>query len=169
MDDNLPDQAFIEWLRKHAENEPHIEGYPTHRRNCLIAIAVADGSQSLKDIADRHHLSRERVRQIHAKLWRVRDGELRYAAKLAEEAKTPVDTRMINWNGFSMRSMNCLRNEGITTNDALRAKTSTELLRIANLGQKSLREIVEYLDDLGWQLKDWELDRDWFKAKWRKL
>ena len=48
---------------------------------------------------------------------------------------------------LSVRSANCLRNEGIEYLGQLIGKTSTELLRTPNFGKRSLEEIRESLWD----------------------
>jgi len=58
--------------------------------------------------------------------------------------KKPVDRLEL-----SVRSMNCLKNDGINYIEDLVQKTAVELLRAPNFGRKSLDEITESLEMLG--------------------
>jgi DNA-directed RNA polymerase subunit alpha len=53
---------------------------------------------------------------------------------------------------LSVRSSNCLRNDGIVYIGELVQKTEEEMLRTPNLGRKSLNEIMEILSQLGLHL-----------------
>ena len=53
---------------------------------------------------------------------------------------------------LSVRSMNCLKNDGINYLEDLIQKTPGELLRAPNFGRKSLNEIIEALKMLGLEL-----------------
>ena len=53
---------------------------------------------------------------------------------------------------LSVRSMNCLKNDGINYIEDLVQKTAVELLRAPNFGRKSLDEITESLGMLGLRL-----------------
>ncbi len=53
---------------------------------------------------------------------------------------------------LSRRTINCLRNAGITRIYQLISKTGEELLEVKNFGQKSLSEINEKLDKFGFTL-----------------
>ena len=50
---------------------------------------------------------------------------------------------------LSQRSSNCLRRAGIQTVAELASKTEEELIKVKNLGRKSLKEIKDKLEDLG--------------------
>lgn len=54
---------------------------------------------------------------------------------------------------FSVRTINCLKKEGITTVGELAALSEDELLRLRNFGRKSLTEVREKLTELGIPLK----------------
>lgn len=53
---------------------------------------------------------------------------------------------------FSVRSRNCLANEGIRYVFQLVGRTERELLNVRNLGRKSLNEIQEVVEELGLHL-----------------
>ena len=61
--------------------------------------------------------------------------------------KKPIDRLEL-----SVRSMNCLKNDGINYIEDLVQKTAVELLRAPNFGRKSLDEITESLGMLGLRL-----------------
>lgn len=50
---------------------------------------------------------------------------------------------------LSVRSYNCLKRAGIQTVDELIQKTEDELMKVRNLGKKSLKEVKEKVYDLG--------------------
>ena len=54
---------------------------------------------------------------------------------------------------LSVRSYNCLKRAGINTVSELTNKTSDEMMKVRNLGRKSLEEVLEKLKDLGLKLK----------------
>ncbi|MCL1872486.1 MAG: DNA-directed RNA polymerase subunit alpha [Clostridiales bacterium] len=54
---------------------------------------------------------------------------------------------------LSVRSYNCLKRAGIHTTHELAAKTEEEMMKVRNLGRKSLEEVVAKLESLGLTLK----------------
>lgn len=57
---------------------------------------------------------------------------------------------------LSVRSYNCLKRAGIHTVEDLTRRTEEDMLKVRNLGRKSLEEVVKKLDDLGLNLKTQE-------------
>ena len=55
---------------------------------------------------------------------------------------------------MSVRSYNCLRRAGINTVKDLTEKTEDDMLKVRNLGKKSLEEVLKKINDLGLKLKD---------------
>lgn len=53
---------------------------------------------------------------------------------------------------FSARSNNCLRRAGINTVDDLTQKSEEDMMKVRNLGKKSLKEVKDKLDELGLSL-----------------
>ena len=53
---------------------------------------------------------------------------------------------------LSVRSYNCLKRAGINTVEELCSKTPEEMMKVRNLGKKSLDEVLEKLDELGLKL-----------------
>ncbi|MDO4746630.1 MAG: DNA-directed RNA polymerase subunit alpha C-terminal domain-containing protein, partial [Bacillota bacterium] len=57
---------------------------------------------------------------------------------------------------LSVRSYNCLKRAGINTVDDLQKKTLEEMMKVRNLGRKSLEEVINKLDGLGLKLSSEE-------------
>ena len=53
---------------------------------------------------------------------------------------------------LSVRSFNCLKRSGISTVGDLANKTETDMMKVKNLGKKSLEEVIAKLHDLGLDL-----------------
>jgi len=53
---------------------------------------------------------------------------------------------------LSVRSFNCLKRAGINTVEDLVSKTEEEMMKVRNLGRKSLEEVIEKLHSLGFSL-----------------
>lgn len=54
---------------------------------------------------------------------------------------------------LSVRSYNCLKRAGINTVEQLTAKSEDEMMKVRNLGKKSLEEVIHKLHELGFSLK----------------
>ncbi len=54
---------------------------------------------------------------------------------------------------LSVRSFNCLKRAGINTVEDLISKTEDDMMKVRNLGRKSLEEVVEKLESLGYKLR----------------
>jgi DNA-directed RNA polymerase subunit alpha len=54
---------------------------------------------------------------------------------------------------MSVRSFNCLKRAGIDTVEDLTKKTESEMIKVRNLGKKSLEEVIQKLESLGLTLK----------------
>ncbi len=57
---------------------------------------------------------------------------------------------------LSVRSFNCLKRAGINTVEDLIAKSQEEMMKVRNLGRKSLEEVIAKLDSLGFNLSSEE-------------
>ncbi len=57
---------------------------------------------------------------------------------------------------FSVRSFNCLKRAGINTVEDLISKTEDDMMKVRNLGRKSLEEVINKLLSLGLALRDEE-------------
>lgn len=63
---------------------------------------------------------------------------------------------MIEDLDLSVRSYNCLKRAGIQTVDELTQKTEDEMMRVRNLGKKSLKEVRDKLIELGMGFKSFD-------------
>ena len=70
-----------------------------------------------------------------------------------DDAKEKVLEMNIDELELSVRSYNCLKRAGINTVEELCSKTSEEMMKVRNLGRKSLEEVLAKLKELGLQLK----------------
>ncbi len=69
-----------------------------------------------------------------------------------EPAKDKILEMTIEELDLSVRSYNCLKRAGINTVDDLISKTEEEMMKVRNLGRKSLEEVVTKLDALDLKL-----------------
>ena len=70
------------------------------------------------------------------------------------ESQAKIYEMVIEDLDLSVRSYNCLRRAGINTVKDLIEKTEDDMLKVRNLGKKSLEEVMKKIDDLGLKLKD---------------
>ena len=63
---------------------------------------------------------------------------------------------MIEDLDLSVRSYNCLKRAGIQTVEELTQKTEDEMMRVRNLGKKSLKEVKDKLIELGYGFKSFD-------------
>ena len=71
----------------------------------------------------------------------------------AEVKKVKVLERTIEELDLSVRSFNCLKRAGIDTVEDLIERTEEDMMKVRNLGRKSLEEVILKLDSLGLCLK----------------
>ena len=57
---------------------------------------------------------------------------------------------------LSVRSYNCLKRAGINTVEELTNRTPEDMMKVRNLGRKSLEEVLAKLDELGLSLSKGE-------------
>ena len=55
---------------------------------------------------------------------------------------------------FSVRAYNCLKRANLLTLRDLTEKTENEMMKIRNLGKKSLKEVLDKVNDLGLEFKE---------------
>lgn len=70
-----------------------------------------------------------------------------------EDDKGKVLDMSIDELELSVRSYNCLKRAGINTVEELTNKTSDDMMKVRNLGRKSLEEVLAKLKELGLQLQ----------------
>ena len=71
-----------------------------------------------------------------------------------EDPKAIALEKTIEELDFSQRAYNCLKRDGINTLQELVSKSETEIMKIRNLGKKSLKEVLDKVRDLGLTLHD---------------
>lgn len=70
-----------------------------------------------------------------------------------QDTKTKVLDMSVEDLDLSVRSYNCLKRANIHTVEDLTKRTEDDMLKVRNLGRKSLEEVVKKLEDLGLGLK----------------
>ncbi len=70
-----------------------------------------------------------------------------------DDSKTKVLEMTIEELDLSVRSFNCLKRAGINTVEDLTNRTEEDMMRVRNLGRKSLEEVVAKLESLGLSLR----------------
>ena len=73
-----------------------------------------------------------------------------------QESPSKGQQMMIEDLDLSVRSYNCLKRAGIQTVDELTQKTEDEMMRVRNLGKKSLKEVKDKLAELGLGFKSFD-------------
>ena len=80
-------------------------------------------------------------------------GGLEMMVEKEEEKKTKVLEMTIDELDLSVRSYNCLKRAGINTVDELIQRDEVDMMKVRNLGRKSLEEVRQRLASLGLSLK----------------
>jgi DNA-directed RNA polymerase subunit alpha len=70
-----------------------------------------------------------------------------------EESKNKVLEMTIEELDLSVRSYNCLKRAGINSVEELTRKTEEDMMKVRNLGRKSLEEVEQKLASLGLSLR----------------
>ena len=70
-----------------------------------------------------------------------------------ETIKEKVLEMTIEELDMSVRSFNCLKRAGIDTVEDLTNRTEEDMIKVRNLGKKSLEEVILKLQSLGFELK----------------
>ncbi len=70
-----------------------------------------------------------------------------------ETQKEKVLEMVIEELDMSVRSFNCLKRAGINTVEDLTMRTEEDMIKVRNLGKKSLEEVIQKLHSLGLELK----------------
>ena len=69
-----------------------------------------------------------------------------------DDEKEKVLEMSIDELELSVRSYNCLKRAGINTVEELTNRTSEDMMKVRNLGRKSLEEVLAKLKELGLEL-----------------
>lgn len=80
-------------------------------------------------------------------------GSVEIMVEKEEESMDRLMEMTVEELDLSVRSYNCLKRAGINTVDELVRKTEEDLMKVRNLGKKSLAEITEKLVELGLSLR----------------
>jgi len=71
-----------------------------------------------------------------------------------EDSKTKKLETSIDDLDFSVRAYNCLKRAGVNTLGDLTAKSEVEMMKIRNLGKKSLKEVIDKIKDMGLRFRE---------------
>ena len=71
-----------------------------------------------------------------------------------EDNKTKKLETSIDDLDFSVRAYNCLKRAGVNTLGDLTSKSEVEMMKIRNLGKKSLKEVIEKVKDMGLRFRE---------------
>ena len=82
----------------------------------------------------------------------VNDAKSIMAEKSDNEKEKALDLT-IDELDLSVRSFNCLKRAGINTVEDLTNKSEEDMMKVRNLGRKSLEEVIAKLDSFGFSLK----------------
>lgn len=96
----------------------------------------------------------------HLQLLTKVDEQVSEMDSVMKEAQGEVQNKglvmMIEDLDLSVRSYNCLKRAGIQTVEELTQKTEDEMMRVHNLGKKSLKEVKDKIYELGLSFKSYE-------------
>ncbi|MBI4181139.1 MAG: DNA-directed RNA polymerase subunit alpha [Chloroflexi bacterium] len=152
--DNLPigvipvDAIFTPTRKVNFTVEPIHIGQETNRERLYLDVWT-DGTMSPADAVSRSaEILREQLAPF-AGFTRLSEKKelVSHPAMPEEQFNLPVE--QLN---LSVRTLNCLRRGGIATLGELLGKQEKELMELRNFGQKSKREIVEHLEEMGLSL-----------------
>ena len=76
------------------------------------------------------------------------------ATTMNAETENNIEDMKIEELDFTVRSYNCLKKAGVNTISDLTSMSYIELLKIKNLGRKSLNEIIDKMKELGYDLSE---------------
>ena len=136
--------------------EDTMVGRVTNYDKLILEIAT-DGSIEIKDALSyavellTWHL--EPFTNIGNSMSKYRDSE-EELTETEEENENNIEDMKIEELDFTVRSYNCLKKAGVNTISDLTSMTYNELLKIKNLGKKSLNEIIDKMKELGYDLGD---------------
>ncbi len=82
--------------------------------------------------------------------------DLQVMVEKEEDTREKILEEPIENLELSVRSFNCLKRSGISTVGDLTNKTQTDMMKVKNLGKKSLDEVIAKLHELGFDLKEEE-------------
>ena len=80
-------------------------------------------------------------------------GKAEIMVEKEEESKNKILEMTIEELDLSVRSYNCLKRAGINTVEELTRKTEEDMMKVRNLGRKSLEEVQQKMESLGLALR----------------
>ena len=80
-------------------------------------------------------------------------GNVEIMVEKEEDKKEKVLEMTIEESDLSVRSYNCLKRAGINTVEELSNKSEEDMMKVRNLGKKSLEEVIQKLNELDLKLK----------------
>lgn len=80
-------------------------------------------------------------------------GKTEIMVEKEEESKNKILEMTIEELDLSVRSYNCLKRAGINSVEELTRKTEEDMMKVRNLGRKSLEEVEQKLESLGLSLR----------------
>ncbi len=121
--------------------------------NCLTLEIWTNGTISAKDAVS---LS-AKILIEHLKLFVDLSAETHDVEIMVEKGDVGKEKNLektIEELDLSVRSFNCLKRAGINTVEDLISKSEEEMMKVRNLGRKSLEEVIHKLNSLGFNLSD---------------
>ena len=124
---------------------------------CLLTAGYEE-LEDMKDITDEELLE---IRNLNAKgVAEIREKIEEYFAEedsyILDDEEQYVNSReiLVNELELKIRSHNCLKRAGINTIDDLCSKTPEDMMKVRNLGRRSLEEILYKMKELGLSLRN---------------
>lgn len=137
-------------------------GFTVGTYNCLKRAGIFSLGEickkTMEDMTHVRNLGRKRLEEVLSKL-----EEYDLSLKDSEEEEVVTDTnnesdelleKDIGEMELSIRSYNCLKRAGINTIGDLCSKSFEDMMRVRNLGRKSLEEVIDRLNYLGLLLSE---------------
>ena len=136
--------------------EDTMDGRVTNYDKLILEIAT-DGSIEIQDaLSYAVELLTTHINpfaNIGNSMSKYRNNEDELAAMTAE-VESNIEDMKIEELDFTVRSYNCLKKAGVNTISDLTSMSYIELLKIKNLGRKSLNEIIDKMKELGYDLSE---------------
>ncbi|MBE5757151.1 MAG: DNA-directed RNA polymerase subunit alpha [Clostridiales bacterium] len=152
--DNIPIDSIYTPVKKVSYNVEATRVGQSVDFDKLILEVWTDGAFSGREIVS----LAAKIMEEHIKMFvSLSDmGDLGILVPPEEDQRTKILEMSIEDIDLSVRSYNCLKRANINTVEDLTKKTEDDMLKVRNLGKKSLDEVIHKLTTLGLKLKDKE-------------
>ena len=137
-----------------------ITGLIDFLKNFLLGL---DGNEEFEDYLMNHAENIQPIMSSVSRRIRELTDDLSMITKMTNEVldkeeneKEKVLVMSIDELELSVRSYNCLKRAGINTVEELTNRTSEDMMKVRNLGRKSLEEVLAKLKELGLELSQGE-------------